>query len=345
MAPLPTSAASLLTDPEWLAHRFVESDDSFRFMRLPRADHAAMPFLTDDYLGQREIGGDVSTEQCLMLASDTPLHFLFHSAFCGSTMLARALDLPGLAMGLSEPRALNDLVGLRRRGADPRTVARAADAATRLLGRPFGAGEAVVIKPSNLINPLAALLMALRPQAKAVFLHAPLETFLISVARKGLHCRNWVRELLEGYLLDGAIAGLGFETQEHFRQSDLQVAAVGWLAQHRLFADLAAKLGPQRLASLDADAMLADPARALRTVAAHYGLTMREAQLAEVLAGPALSQHSKSGAAYSSAARAADYARVRAAHGEEIGMVMVWAQAVAKAAGVSMDAPNPLLQA
>ena len=106
-----------------------------------------------------------------------------------------------------------------------------------------------------------------------------------------------------------------------------------------------AKLGPQRLASLDADAMLADPARALRTVAAHYGLTMREAQLAEVLAGPALSQHSKSGAAYSSAARAADYARVRAAHGEEIGMVMVWAQAVAKAAGVSMDAPNPLLQA
>ncbi len=335
--------AALLNDPEWLAHRFVESDDAFRFMRVARADHAVMPFLTDDYLGQREIGGDVSAQLCLSLPGDVPLHFLFHSAFCGSTMLVRALDLPGLAMGLSEPRVLNDLVGFRRRGADPRAVARAADAATRLLGRAFGPGEAAVVKPSNLINPLAALLMALRPQAKAVFLHAPLETFLISVARKGLHCRMWVRELLEGYLLDGAIAGLGFEAQDHFRQSDLQVAAVGWLAQHRLFTDLAAKLGPERLASLDADAMLADPAEALRAVTAHYGLAMSEAHLSAMLGGPAFSQHSKSGAAYSSEARSADYARVREAHGEEIGMVMVWAEAVAKAVGVSMDAPNPLL--
>ncbi len=343
MPPHQPSTAALLTDPEWLAHRFVESDDAFRFIRLARADHAGMPFLTDDYIGQREVGGDVPAEQCLSLLGDVPLHFLFHSAFCGSTMLVRALDLPGLAMGLSEPRALNDLVGFRRRGADPRAVARAADAATRLLGRPFAIGEAVVVKPSSLINPLAALLMALRPQAKAVFLHAPLETFLISVARKGLHCRTWVRELLEGYLLDGAIEGLGFEPQDYFRQSDLQVAAVGWLAQHRLFTDLAEKLGPQRLASLDADAMLADPALALRAVTAHYGLAMSEAQLSAVLAGPAFSQHSKSGAAYSSEARNADYARVREAHGEEIGMVMVWAEAVAKAAGVAMDAPNPLL--
>ena len=43
---------------------------------------------------------------------------------------------PQLAMywreHLSEPQALNDVVGFRRRGADPRAVARAADAATRL---------------------------------------------------------------------------------------------------------------------------------------------------------------------------------------------------------------------
>ena len=45
-------------------------------------------------------------------------------------MLARALDLPGVAMGLSEPVILNDVVGFRRRGAAPRDVARLADAAT-----------------------------------------------------------------------------------------------------------------------------------------------------------------------------------------------------------------------
>lgn len=335
--------ATLLADPEWFAHRFVESDDSFRFMRLPRGVHGEMPFLADAYLGEREFGSDVPTGACLSLPPDGPLHFLFHSAFCGSTMLVRALDRPGVAMGLSEPSLFNDVVGFRRRGADPRAVARTADAAMRLLSRPFGAGEAVVAKPSNIINPLAPLLMAMRPAAKAVFLFAPLETFLISVARKGLHCRLWVRELLEGYMREGVLEGLGFVSEDYFRLSDLQVAAVGWLAQHRLFAQLAEKLGPQRLASLDADTMLSDPGRALTAIAQHYGLVMDGTMIAAIANGPAFAQHSKSGAAYSPEARAADYAKVRDAHGEEIGMVMVWAKAVADGARVSLAAPNPLI--
>lgn len=332
---------TLLAEPEWLAHRFVESDDTFRFLRVPREDHATTTFLIDDYLGEREKGGDVPVAQCLTLSSDVPLHFLFHSAFCGSTMLVRGLSQQGVAMGLSEPQALNDVVGFRRRGADPRAVARAADAATRLLGRPFAPGEAVVVKPSNVINPLAHLLMALRTEARAVFLHAPLETYLISVANKGLHCRIWTRELLQGFQIEGAVEGMGFTRDDHFLHSDLQVAAIGWLAQQRLFASMARTVG-ERLASLDSERMFADPAAALAAVAAHYGLSL---DVGAALAGPAFTQHSKSGVDYSSEVRAADYARVRAAHGEEIDMVLTWAKAVADAASISMDAPNPLLQA
>ena len=336
-------AAIDLADAEWFAHRFVENGDAFRFIRLPRGDHAKAPFLTDADLGDPTPVADVATAQVLAGLTLGPIHFLFHSAFCGSTLLARAFDRPGLAMGLSEPLALNDMVGFRRRGASPAAVARTSDAALRLLSRPFAPGEAVVVKPSNVVNPLAELLLRLAPQARAVFLHAPLETFLISVARKGLHCRNWVRELLEGYLREGYLEGMGFSPEDHFRQSDLQVAAVGWLAQHRHFAALAGKYGPGRLASLDGDAMLADPARALAAVARHYGLALGAAELAEILAGPAFARHSKSGAAYSAEARAADYARVREAHGEEIGMVLVWARAVAEAAGITLEAPTPLL--
>lgn len=332
---------TLLADPEWLAHRFVESDDTFRFIRVPRDDHAATTFLIDDYLGEREKGGDVPVAKCLELSAGVPIHFLFHSAFCGSTMLVRGLSQPGVAMGLSEPQALNDVVGFRRRGADPRAVARAADAATRLLGRPFAAGEAVIVKPSNVINPLAHLLLALRTEARAAFLHAPLETYLISVANKGLHCRVWCRELLQGFLIEGALQGMGFESGDHFLQSDLQVAAIGWLAQQRLFASLARTVG-DRLASLDSERMFADPSAALKAVSGHYGLAL---DVEAALAGPAFTQHSKSGVDYSAEVRAADYAKVRAAHGEEIDMVLAWAKAVADAASISMDAPNPLLQA
>jgi hypothetical protein len=287
---------------------------------------------------------DVPAAECLAGLGRGKLHFLFHSAFCGSTLLTRALGRPGMAMGLSEPLILNDVVGFRRRGAEPRAVARVADAALRLLGRPFGHGEAVVVKPSNLLNPLAELLLAIESEARAVFLYAPLETFLISVVRKGLHCRLWVRELLEGYLREGYVE-LGFTPEDFFRQSDLQVAAVGWLAQQRRFGLLADKLGPARIATLDADRMMAQPAEAIAAVTAHYGLACDAAALAEIVSGPAFAKHSKSGAAFSAEQRSAEYASARAAYGDEIGMVLVWAEKVAETAGFTLEAPNALLQA
>jgi len=325
-----------LADPEWYAHRFVESDDAFRFVRLERARHAAVPFLADEHLGELGPGIDLPTAGVLAGLGKGRLQFLFHSAFCGSTMLVRALDRAGMAMGLSEPATLNDMVGFRQRGADGRTLARAADAALRLLARPYGAGEAVVVKPSNLVNPLAELLLALQPEARAVFLHAPLETFLISVVRKGLHCRLWVRELLEAYLREGYV-DLGFDPADYFRMSDLQVAAVGWLAQHARFQQLAAKLGRDRMMGLDADRMLADPARGIGAVTAHYGLDCDATAIAGIVAGPAFARHSKSGSAFTPQTRDAEYAAARAAHGEEIGMVIVWAEKVAETAGVSIE--------
>lgn len=340
LRPAPMTIAAL-ADPEWYAHRYVESTDCFRLIDLSRGEHAKMPFLTDEYLGSGRPAQDIPTAECLAGLDHGPLHFLFHSAFCGSTMLTRALDRPGMAMGLSEPQVLNDVVGLRRRGKPPQVVARAADAALRLLGRPYGLGEAVVVKPSNLLNPLSDLLLALQPEAKALFLYAPLETFLISVVRKGLHCRLWVRELLEGYLLEGYV-DLGFTPEDYFRQSDLQVAAVGWLAQHRHFAMLAAKYGPTRIATLDADQMTAQPAQAMAAAVVHYGLAADAATLAEIVNGPAFSKHSKSGADFTAAQRTDEYRRARAAYGEEIDMVLVWAERVAETFGIDMTAPNAL---
>ncbi len=331
----------------WLAHRLVESTDSVRFAHVPRDAHAAMAFLTDDYLtaqfGAMPPQVDVPAAQLLSQFGKRPFGLLFHSAFCGSTLLTRALAEPGAAMGLSEPVILNDVVGMRQRGASPAATARAADLALRLLARPFAPGESVVVKPSNVMNPLAELLLALAPEARAVFLYAPLETFLISVVRKGLPCRLWVRELMAGYLPQGIMAPLGIGPEEVFRQSDLQVAAVGWLAQHRLFAALAQRLGPARLRTLDSERLTGEPERALSAAAAHYGIALDPAAIVRIAAGPAFTRHSKSGAAFTPDQRRAEYQAARSAHGEEIDMVCTWAAQVAEQAGIAMEAPNPLI--
>lgn len=328
-----------IADACWLAHRYIESEDKVRFVRVERARHDEVAFLTDDCLGPVIAAPDVPMAQCLQLPGDGPLNFIFHSAFCASTLLTRAFDRPGLAMGLSEPVILNDAVGFRRRGARGPDVARVIDGATRLLARPFAAGEAVVVKPSNIFNTLADAALMLRPQSRALFLYAPLATFLISVVRKGLPCRLWVRELIEGLILEGATAGLGFESHDWLRLTDLQVAAVGWLVQHRLFAALAQKHGAQRLMTLDADRMLADPAGRIGAVAAHFGLVAGGEELAS---GPAFARHSKSGESFDAKARDEGYRAAHAAHANEIDRVVAWAQAVADNAGVPLALPNAI---
>lgn len=333
---------SIVAQAEWLAHRYDAAGDIVQFRHVERARHADGPFLTDEYLGEAANIVPLPMADAMAAAAPGPLHFIFHSAFCASTLLARAFDAPGLAMGLSEPVILNDIVGIRRRGGEPRAVARALDGAMRLLARPYAPGEAVIVKPSNILNPLALAMLKLRPEARAVLLFAPLPIFLASVARKGMWCRLWARELLEGLLRDHAV-DLGFEASDYFRQTDLQVAAVGWLAQHKLFSQLARTLGPERVRTLDSETLLSDPATAFAALAAHYGLDADAPLIADVAAGPAFRRHSKTGASFSKDERLQEQANATAAHGDEIEKVSRWAAAVAETAGLSMTLPHPLL--
>lgn len=322
-------------DAQWIAHRYERTRDEVHFRLVPRENHADFPFLTEEYVGSLPATRLARAEAVAVARrAAAPLRIIFHSAFCGSTLLCRALDRPGMAMGLSEPTILNDIVGIRqRREADPRRIAQLIDEAMLLLARPWQPDEAVVVKPSNILNPLAMAMLALRPDAQAVVLHAPLPVFLASVARKGMWCRLWARELLERLLQDGVV-DLGFEAGDWFRLTDLQVAAVGWIAQHRLFHELKVQM-PHRVLPVDSEAMFADPVAWLERIKAHF--TLDEGVSGSLLAeSPAFTRHSKSGGGFSAKDRVADRAAAFSAHGDEIEKVTVWAQAVAENAGVSL---------
>src|SRR5687767_2940924 len=103
-------AARIAADPEWLAHRYDEQADAFHYRHVTRSRHAEVGFATDDYLGKEDNPVVIRREDAArLLAGEAPTHFIFHSAYCASTMLVRALDVPGSAMGLSEPVLLNDM--------------------------------------------------------------------------------------------------------------------------------------------------------------------------------------------------------------------------------------------
>ncbi|SFS11459.1 hypothetical protein [Sphingomonas jatrophae] len=338
-APSPAEAAR---DPRWLAHRYDPASDTVTLLPLARMEHARATFLTDDYLPVGREGMIVPRRAAAAAAQAGPIHFVFHSAFCLSTLVARAFDLPGVAMGLKEPPLFNDVVGWRRRGEPGPDMAEVLDDLLTLLARPFAPGEAVVVKPSNVAAGLYPALLALRPEARGLLLHAPLRTFLASVAKKGIDGRLWVRTMLTG-LLDDRLIDLGMSPRDHLGQTDLQVAAVGWLAQQALFARLIERFGG-RLRSLDSATLTADPGSAMAALSAHFGLNLGEAGLSRMLSGPAFTRHSKTDDPFAFADRAAEHDAAATLHADEIEKCAVWAEVVAKRAGVPMTLANPLLE-
>lgn len=120
--------------------------------------------------------------------ADFPVRMIFNIGFCGSTLLARLLDVPGRALVLREPNCLADLAN-QRAAADLRgEVLDGSDdalaASLRHLSQPWRDGEEVLIKPSNWANNLLASLSSstgLRP----IFLTCGRESFVTAIFRGG----------------------------------------------------------------------------------------------------------------------------------------------------------------
>ena len=329
--------ARIVRDPLWFPHRYDPGHDAFQFRPLSRQDHRRATFLTDEYLGEGEHVTIRRVDAMAATPERAPLRFIFHSAFCCSTLLARAFDIEGVAMGLKEPMLFNDLIGWQHRGGTPRDIAAVLDAGLALLSRPFGPGEAVVIKPSNVANGMAPAMLTMRADARALLLHAPLRVYLGSIVRKGMTGRLWVRDLLTKQLREG-LQPFGFKGEDYLGQTDLQVAAMGWLAQHALFGRMVAQFGA-RVACIDSERLMAEPGAAMTALAGLFDLAL---DVPAVVAGPVFSRHSKSGAEFTADDRRAAMAE-EAAHADEIDKVVIWTEAVANSAGVAMVLPRPLV--
>jgi hypothetical protein len=341
MMPLPAPALpDVIGDGEWLAHRYDETNDAIQFRFVPRETQRNITFLTDSEIGEAPLAVFARAD-CLAQARGRDLadpRMIFHSAYCCSTLLARAFDVPGVSFGLKEPQILNDVVGFQRRRGDARQVAAAMDVALLLLARPLARGEVNVIKPSNLMNPLIPLVTALRPEMRGLMLYAPLPDFLGSIARKEIDGRAWARELMWSLIQLGQARRFGFSEEDLYRQTDLQVAALGWLAQHALFAELAQQ--QSRWRTLDSETLVARPVECLSALKDLFEIDL---DADAVAAGPAFRTHSKDRRDYSAEQREQERERGESLHAREIEMVLEWAARVAEHADIPMSLPSPLI--
>jgi hypothetical protein len=330
----------VLADARWLPSHLDAARAALTFFWLPRERHAQVPFLTDEYLqplAPPSVELSLADARSIAGADTAGPHYIFHSAFCRSTLLARVLDIPGTSMGLKEPQLLNELAASARRHQLGEDMLRLT---VRLLGRPFGPREAVVVKPSNAANLLAEPLLRADARSKAILLYAPLPRFLRSIASKGMWGRIWARRLFTTLRRDPS-PEFGFSEAELFEQTDLQAAALAWLLHHSHFARLSSQF-PDRIRTLDSETLLARKADCLAALARHLGLGLDERQCAELANSPIFAEHSKEiGRSFDPEDASMEPIPLI---DEEIQMVASWTKAVAEHIGLSLDPPaEPLL--
>ena len=252
-----------------------------------------------------------------------PIAWLFHTSFCASTLLARALHVPPFAFALKEPLVLRRLsdarhAGWKLDGLIAPTI--------KMLGRPWHPGGAVVIKPTHVALNVAEPLLAAAPASRAVILTSSLDDFLISNLKKSPESRSKIPVLVERALRTTAF---GDRLPPAGKQPPDPVCAAGlqWAAQREHVLDLVTKLGPTRIRALSAEVLLADVVAGVAACARWLQLAIPDDALAAHTREEARRNAKQLDAPYGPAQRAHEAATVTHHYGDALASARAWLDA------------------
>ena len=205
------------------------------------------------------------------IADTTPLQpacFIFHTAFCGSTLMAQALNSVFDCLPLREPEVLGNLLHYLKsqNHNDPQWLERV----VRLLSRSYDAAHVAVIKANDNANPLMIDMLKWRADLPVLFMYTPLSEFLAGCL-KADNRREWIRQR---YNAVKSIATEVLNNQQPFSLDDTaygEMAAVYWSYNIALYHQ-ARQCSRTRLRSLDFNRMLDRPLDAIEACAKLFGL-------------------------------------------------------------------------
>lgn len=342
--------AAIVTDPTWLPYQLLDEWRTLKFVHLPRDKIDDLSFLDKRAQPSRWEKVTADSPRVLMPVADIidsartansgPCHYIFHSAFCCSTLMSRALHIEGVACVLGEPRSLREL-GDKNPGREwPPEQRMALDVVLDLMQRPRIPGEKTIIKPGNIVNPLIDYIMERQPNSRALLMYAPLSEFVLAIARR----RRWkfARSLAAQYRKH-----LEFETpqtQDLAYLTDLEMAAFLWLQHQAQFARLVREMPQGRVATLRSDVFVARPTEAVAAAAALFQLPLGEKEAAAITSGPVFQNHSKRpNESFSESRQKQSDAVVKVAFGPEIAEAIEWGEAIAAEMSIPLELPAPLI--
>ncbi len=306
-------------DPPQIRHRVPYlyawnlRDNAAWFLEMDREDFHRSSFL-DQRIAARN--RDIATRPIDALLSENVEErrvrkaFVFHTAFCCSTLLARSLDWPGQTMVYREPMTLLQLADLKR------GLSGSAHGFDRLLETTLNhqfnrvsSEDRVLIKPTNLANNLLPDLIRLYPEARFLVLHDDLEPFLVSVLKRPDESVGGIQQFLNRFLLDAPPVDQAVVAQTrgklHYQ------AALAWALQKRYLLGVLQN-HPEPMRTLRTPDLLGQPARALTAISAWLRLDIEGGQFEDISSSPLWNRNAKHpGKRYDARQRAREQADIK----------------------------------
>lgn len=333
----------ILSNYDWFPNHLDINSGKVEMVNVSREQIATTTFLADPGFPptniERQVCSLSSLAQAMTPTSSLPPAYIFHSAFCCSTLLARALDFPGKVRSLKEPKITMDIADyIRRTGRVPEHI----KVAKNLLTRVEDAHEKTLIKPTNMANNLLLYNTPLLDKSPILFLYGSLRGFLISVLKKGEEGRFMTRRMYT-ILAQDPTRFKDIPTQQLVTLTDLQIASMVWLLQTEIFESKLTSCHDGRMASLHCDIFLAKPAACLSAINRHFSLNLSSDDLVQLASSEVLNRDSKKqGANYNATERQLESEKIEKEYGTTLDRICQWTDSLSLNQKVKHTLSRPL---
>jgi hypothetical protein len=294
------NAKDVVNNPDFMLYRMDIDQAELHFLEVTQETYRRSTYLDNRIQHTQERLVALSIDEVIRAfehvpAIRAPIHFLFHTSFCCSTLLARALESPGHTLVLREPWIFFQMSSIKARmesaGEWQRQGPALIDLMLTLLNKKYEPDEHIVIKPSNLANNIIDEVLTNLPDSRGILLYSNLKEFLISNLKKDDETKKKIPRL-------ATEAASLIRYDESFPEivpaqlPHLRAAAVFWHAQMLHFMGLLVRW-PERLRTLQSQLLLEKPAEELRAVADWLRLILPGDHFNHVINGNTWSSHAK----------------------------------------------------
>jgi hypothetical protein len=329
-----------LENPEWFLYGIDPASGKLQFASTSEQIIRSASFLDGrETISATQEFHDVPLQDVLdrsLAEPDGPDRFLLHTAFCGSTFLAKLLDVPGKTLGYREPQVLVDLARMKVEKHPLVDDEHRWEGLLRFcLGqlRKHWGDSRTLVKPSNWANVILPDLSRVSAELRVATVTSSPQDCLVAHLRGGQDRIKYSLNLLNALISSGYVDEDDVQSAQASVPSGLEQVLRLLLVLHRAQADLLATISDasESVFRCDYRELKQQPLALAEECSQHLGLALAQSDIESAHAREG-AVHSKDGReAYDEAREYSQSQELLSQFGTEISGALDWSASAGNA--------------